>query len=155
VVGLTTALLVTISRINSIIAPFGVTILIQGAVQWKTHGNSIVEGIPTGLTVFGGAEFVGIPLVAWSALALALMIYYLLRQTPYGRYLYAIGPNREAARLVGIRVQLLTGSAFVIGARSRHWAESCCLPAPALGTRPSVRALRCPRMRPYSTARAQ
>lgn len=115
VVGLASAVLVTVLKINSVIATFGVTIFIQGIVQWKTKGNSIVEGIPTGLTDFGGSDFLGVPLLAWSAIALALIVYYVLRQTPYGRYLYAIGSNRDAAKLVGIRVHLLTGSAFVFG----------------------------------------
>ena len=37
------------------------------------------------------------------ALALVLAIYYLLRHTAYGRYLYALGSNRSAGRLVGYR----------------------------------------------------
>ncbi len=38
----------------------------------------------------------------------------MLEHTPYGRYLYSIGSNREAARLVGLRVERLVLLAFVL-----------------------------------------
>jgi ribose transport system permease protein len=44
----------------------------------------------------------------------AIFVYYLLGHTPYGRYLYAFGSNRGAARLVGIRTKLTLGMTFVI-----------------------------------------
>jgi ribose transport system permease protein len=47
-------------------------------------------------------------------LILAVAVYYLLSHTPYGRYLYAFGSNREASRLVGIRTKLTLGLTFVI-----------------------------------------
>jgi ribose transport system permease protein len=114
-IGLVNGVLVTVAKINSVIATFGMTILIAGIVQWKSDGNSIVEGIPQGLLDFGAANFLGLPAVAWLAFALAAAIFYLLRHTPYGRYLYAVGSSRPAATLVGIRVDLVTLSAFVIG----------------------------------------
>src|SRR5205085_12684903 len=39
---------------------------------------------------------------------------HLLEHTPYGRYLYALGANATAARLVGLRTKVLTSSAFVV-----------------------------------------
>jgi ribose transport system permease protein len=115
VIGLVNGILITTTKINSVIATFGVTILISGVVQWKTEGNSIVEGIPSGLINFGRSEFLSIPLICWSAIGLSFAVYYLLRHTPYGRRLYAIGSSQQAASLVGIRVQLLCASTYVIG----------------------------------------
>jgi ribose transport system permease protein len=40
-------------------------------------------------------------------------VYYALNHTPLGRYAYAIGSNRSAARLVGIRSRLVLGGTFV------------------------------------------
>jgi ribose transport system permease protein len=115
VIGTANGLLVTRARIHSVIATLGMTILIAGVVQWKTDGKSIVGGIPEGVSDFGSAKPLGIPSVACVAIVLALVVYYLLRHTPYGRYLYAIGSSRGAARLVGVRVELLTMSTFVLG----------------------------------------
>ena len=91
----------------------------------------------------------------------AVLVYYMLEHTPYGRYLYSIGSNRDAARLVGLRVKRYVLFAFVLsgalagvagvllvvkqrrrqpagGARSstpcRPW------PPPTWGRRPSSRA---------------
>jgi ribose transport system permease protein len=44
----------------------------------------------------------------------AALVYYLLEHTPYGRYLYALGSNRSAARLTGIRIKMVVGTTFVI-----------------------------------------
>jgi ribose transport system permease protein len=113
-IGVINGLLVTRAKINSVIATLGMTILISGAVQGVTSGNSIVDGIPGGLTDFGSSKLLGIPVVAFVALALVLAVYYMLRHTAYGRYLYALGSNRTAGRLVGIPVERLTMSAYML-----------------------------------------
>jgi ribose transport system permease protein len=115
VVGLVNGVLVSIAKINSVIATLGMTILIQSVVQWKTQGNSIVEGIPEGLTNFGASNLLGVPKIFFVALAGAAVVHYLLRHTAFGRELYAVGANRSAARLVGLSVDRLTLLTFVIG----------------------------------------
>ena len=40
-------------------------------------------------------------------LALALIVWYVLEHTPPGRHIYAVGGNREAARLMGVRTGLV------------------------------------------------
>jgi ribose transport system permease protein len=116
-VGLVNGLLVTRAKINSVIATFGMTIIIAGLVQLKTRGTSIVQGIPESLTEFGNAPFLGsmVPTIIVVALAVALGVNYGLEHTPVGRYLFAIGSNRVAARLVGVRVTALTSLAFALG----------------------------------------
>jgi ribose transport system permease protein len=113
-VGVVNGLLVTVGKINSVIATFGMTIIIAGVVQLKTGGNSIVSGIPSGFASFGSSSVLGIPKLFWVAIIVSLVAYYTLRRTPYGRYLYAIGSRRSAATLVGIRTESLTFSTFVI-----------------------------------------
>lgn len=113
-IGVVNGFLVTVAKINSVIATFGMTIVISGLVQWKTGGNSIVRDIPAGLTAFGTSNVLGVPKIALAALAFAGLAYYVLRWTPYGRYLFAIGSSRPAARLVGLRVEALTFSTFVV-----------------------------------------
>jgi ribose transport system permease protein len=114
VVGVVNALLVTRLAVNAVITTLGVSIIVAGVVSLKTHGNTITGNIPSSLTNFGTLNWFGVPRSAFALAAVALLVYYGLNHTPWGRYLYALGSNRSAARLAGIRVKLLIGSTFVI-----------------------------------------
>lgn len=56
----------------------------------------------------------GLPLPAVILAAVAMAIYVLTNHTPFGRYLYAIGGNEEAAKLSGVPVALVSIGAFAI-----------------------------------------
>lgn len=59
-------------------------------------------------------QLVRLPHLTVIALIVLAIVWFVLEQTVYGRRLYAIGGNMEAARLAGVRVRLLRLSAFVI-----------------------------------------
>ena len=59
-------------------------------------------------------QFRGIPLPALIFAAVALMVYVLTQHTPFGRYLYAIGGNAEAALVSGVPVSRVVIGAFAI-----------------------------------------
>lgn len=113
-VGLVNGLVVTRFGIDSFIVTLGTASLILGLVNWYSKGSSIIQGIPQSLISFGGGNLLGIPKLIYVLVAVALVVYYLLEQTPYGRNLHAIGSNKAAARLVGIRVERDTCLAFVL-----------------------------------------
>lgn len=113
-VGLANGVLVTAARVNSIVATLGTATLISGVVGWKSGNKSIVEGIPEGLTDFVTGRLVGIPRGFWVAIAVAALVYYLIRHIPFGRYLDAIGANPQAAQLLGVRVRWQTALSFVV-----------------------------------------
>jgi ribose transport system permease protein len=113
-VGLVNALLVTRLGVNAVITTLGVSIIITGIISLKTHGVTIAGNIPSSLTNFGTLNWFGIPRTAFALAVVAALVYYLLNHTPYGRYLYAVGSNRSAARLAGIRGRLIIGTTFVI-----------------------------------------
>jgi D-xylose transport system permease protein len=56
----------------------------------------------------------GVPIIVPVVAVLALIWSFVLSRTPYGRHLYAVGGNREAARRAGIRVDRIRMSAFII-----------------------------------------
>jgi ribose/xylose/arabinose/galactoside ABC-type transport system permease subunit len=66
-----------------------------------------VEGrrIPGSLSTLGAESVVGIPLIALVAIVCALVGWFILNRTRLGRAAYAIGGNREAARVSGIRIE--------------------------------------------------
>jgi ribose transport system permease protein len=113
-VGLINALLVTRVGVNAVIATLGMSIIIDGVVNQKTGGLSVTGNIPPSFSDFGSSNWLGIPKPAFILAGAALIIYYVLQHTPYGRYLYAFGSNREAARLVGIRTKLTLGLTFLL-----------------------------------------
>lgn len=105
VVGGINGVLVTVLRVDPFIITLGTASVILGYIDWYTHGQSIINGIPTSLVTFGGTNLLGIPKVVYVLVAVGLLVYYLMEHTPYGRNLHAIGSNKAAARLVGIRVE--------------------------------------------------
>ncbi|CAB5015613.1 MAG: ABC transporter permease [Actinobacteria bacterium] len=113
-VGLVNGLLVTRLGVNSVVSTLGTATLIAGVVALKTNGKSIVSGIPDELTDFVSGTWLGIPRGFYIAVIISLGVWYLLRQTPWGRYLAAIGDNREAARLLGANVKRRVLTAYLI-----------------------------------------
>lgn len=106
----------TVARIgvNSLIVTLGVSTVLFGVVEWYTRGQSIITGISPSLVHVGTGDWLGVPRTVYFLVVVAAAVYYLLEHTPYGRYLHSIGSNREAARLVGLRVERLVLIAFVL-----------------------------------------
>jgi ribose transport system permease protein len=66
-----------------------------------------VEGrrVPESIATLGAESVLGVPLIVVVAAACALLGWFLLSRTKLGRAAYAIGGNREAARVSGIRIE--------------------------------------------------
>ncbi len=77
-------------------------------------------------TGFSRASFLGfpwtdgswfaVPMLFWMVIVVAVPAYLLLSQSRWGRYLFAIGSNKEAARLSGVNVKAVTYMAYVVSA---------------------------------------
>ncbi len=106
----------TVARlgVNSLIVTLGTSGILLGVVEWYTSSQSINNGISNSLIDFGSENSLGVPDVVWLLAGVALLTYYVLEHTPYGRYLTSVGSNARAARLVGLRVDRLKLSAFVL-----------------------------------------
>lgn len=113
-VGAVNALIVTQFKVNAVITTLGMMTIIAGVINLKTGGLSVVSDIPETLTDLGSGTWFDFPRIGVIMLLVAGAVYYLLEYTPFGRYLYAIGANREAAELVGLRTRLLLASTFVL-----------------------------------------
>jgi ribose transport system permease protein len=113
-VGLVNGLVVTRFGVNALITTLGSASVVTGIVTWYTGGNSIIEGIPTGLTNFGTGNWLGVPKMLYLLVVVALLIWYLLEHTPFGRYLHSVGANPESARLVGLNIPGLVLRSFVV-----------------------------------------
>jgi D-xylose transport system permease protein len=90
------------------------TYYVPPGVGWVLFGIVIVAAQLIFLFVLVCNLNRGIPLPAVILAAVAVATYVLTRHTPFGRYLYAIGGNEEAAVISGIPVAATTIGAFVI-----------------------------------------
>ncbi|MFK0206455.1 ABC transporter permease [Agrobacterium sp. NPDC090283] len=113
-IGLVNGILVAKVRINALVATLGTGVIITGSVFWYTDGNVIFSGIPEALPMLAQTDFLGIPTPAYFLIGVGFASWYALQHTPLGRYLYAIGGSKDAARLSGLNVDNLTILAFVL-----------------------------------------
>ncbi len=88
--------------------------IFQGVANVRTGGQSQSLATQNWLIDVGTQSWWGLPVVVWIAFAVLLLGIALLRYTGYGRMVYAVGGNPEAARLAGINVALIRVSVFGI-----------------------------------------
>ena len=102
-----------------------VTVTLKRRRQLAQHGFPTEDGELTFLKLFLAAQalflfvivtnqFRGIPLPALILGAVTLAVYLLTQHSPFGRHLYAIGGNEEAATVSGISVQRTVITAFCL-----------------------------------------
>ena len=101
--GLANALFVARLRLNPFIVTLATGEIFAGTILVITQGYP-VRPLGTGFTLFGQSMILGIPLPFLIFLGAALLLWWVLAKTSFGRNIYAVGGNREAAALVGIRV---------------------------------------------------
>jgi ribose transport system permease protein len=65
-------------------------------------------------TGFSRAEFLGAPSLFWMVVVVAIPAYIFLHQSRFGRYLFAIGSNAEAARLSGVNTVRMMYVAYTL-----------------------------------------
>ncbi|HEX4353574.1 MAG TPA: ABC transporter permease [Polyangiales bacterium] len=113
-IGLFNGLLIAKLGVNALITTLGVATVLTGLTSLYTGGLSIVTGIPDSLTTIGSGAFLGLPWPLYLLAVVALLVYYLLEHTPWGRHLHAVGSNPTAARLVGLNVDRIVITSFVV-----------------------------------------
>jgi ribose transport system permease protein len=112
-VGAFNALLVIRIGVNAFIGTLGVATILAGGNLWLTEGAVIFDGISEGYKSIATTRVGGVQIVVLYALVLALVLWYVVERTPYGRYLRATGMGREPARLTGVRTKRYLASAFI------------------------------------------
>ena len=118
-------------RVNSFIATLGMSQLLAGIVLKISGNRQITEALSDGYRNVGrdslGALLhvtppgwlrypFDLPMYVWYLALLAVAAWYVLEHTPLGRYLFATGGSREAARLSGVSTDLLTWASLVTSA---------------------------------------
>ena len=91
-------------EIPPFIATLGMMTLLRGCVLVYTKGAPIAIKVDA-YKFIGKGTILGVPVPILLLVILYLIAHYILTQTGFGRSIYALGGNKEAARLSGIRVK--------------------------------------------------
>jgi ribose transport system permease protein len=86
----------------------------RGIALWLSDKTPVSVFDLEAVRWFGNGEIVGIPSAVLIFLAVTGLAWVLLNRTRYGRYVVAVGGNREAARIAGVNVPRIVFSVYVL-----------------------------------------
>lgn len=115
VVGILNGAIVTVAKINSFIATLAVSFIIFG-IGYIVSDGAILRPVTKEWANLARTNILGITSATWAAIIVVAVSWFALARTRYGRYIYAVGGNVEAARLTGVRVRWIVASVFVLAA---------------------------------------
>lgn len=113
VVGVVNGTIFAHSRIPSFVVTLGMLAVARGIALGITQGSTI-SGLPPEFLVLGQGFWLGVPIPVWIAATAALVAHIVLTRTVFGRYVYFLGSNEDAAVLSGIRVHRVKIAIFTI-----------------------------------------
>ncbi len=111
--GIVNGLLITVGRINSFIATLASSFMFYGLGQVMTNGFLVTDS-SSSFAALGNNGFAGVKYSIWLFAAVAVCSTVILTRTTLGRYVFAVGGNAEAARLAGVRVDLVRITTFAL-----------------------------------------
>jgi ribose transport system permease protein len=111
--GLVNGLLVSVAGLNPFIATLGMLSVARGLVYIPTNAKAVF-GAPDSFRLLGQGVIGAIPIPIIVVAVVAIIGYIVLSRTKLGRYAYAMGSNREAARLSGIPIKRYLTVVYVI-----------------------------------------
>ncbi|WP_027055443.1 ABC transporter permease [Mesorhizobium erdmanii] len=112
-IGAVNGLLITRLNVAPFIATLGVLYVARGLALLSSDGRTFpnLVGKPelgtTGFGFLGAGRLAGLPVSIWILIVVALGAAYLARYTPLGRHIFAVGGNERAARISGVRVNMV------------------------------------------------
>lgn len=110
-IGLINGVLVTVFRVNALIATLGMLAVLRGLTEVRAKGGTVT--LANFSTLGTARPFLNIPTPVLILIGIAVLAGLAMRYTVFGRSLYAAGSNPVAARLVGVRGSAMIVAAFV------------------------------------------
>jgi ribose/xylose/arabinose/galactoside ABC-type transport system permease subunit len=111
VVGLANGLMINYLRIAPFVATFGMFYILQGA-GYAYSVSPVGTAAPSFYNLYT-ETWAGVPVILVIVGVFWLLAWYVARQTAFGRHLYAIGGDRDAARLAGVRTVRVSILAYI------------------------------------------
>jgi ribose/xylose/arabinose/galactoside ABC-type transport system permease subunit len=119
-IGLLNGILVSKFNVTAFIGTLGTMYIFRGFALLRSGGATFpnlqgrAELRNTGFPWIGSGSILGIPFSIFLMVVLAFIMVYVAKKTPYGRHVYAVGGNENAARLSGIKVDKVKTIVFMI-----------------------------------------
>jgi ribose transport system permease protein len=105
--------MVTAFRVPAFIATLAMMLMASGLAYRLSQGASIPE-LPPSFFWLGSGKTLGLPNPVWLMIGLYVIAHIVMTRTTFGRYVYAIGGNEEAARLSGVPVRWIQLAVYTI-----------------------------------------
>lgn len=106
---------ITLGGLPPFIMTLGMMVMGRGLAMTISNGHPIhFQNASADFAWLGQGYFIGLPVPVWIFAAVAAAAYVTLRYTPFGRAIYAVGSNPEAARLAGINVPFTIFAVYLI-----------------------------------------
>ncbi|PYG89939.1 ribose transport system permease protein [Ruminiclostridium sufflavum DSM 19573] len=102
-IGLATGYFVSFGKVPAFIVTLGTMQIIRGLTKVLTSGKP-VSGFPEALSKLSSFEIFGIPIIIIYVFIFYVLIVFTLSKTKFGRRIYSIGGNPNAAKLSGVKV---------------------------------------------------
>jgi len=103
-VGLINGVIIAYTGIPAFIVTLGMCQIARGAAFLYTDGFSVIN-LGSSFKFIGQGTLLGIPFPVYLLLFCGILTYLFLHRTKFGRHIYAVGGNENAARVSGINVQ--------------------------------------------------
>jgi rhamnose transport system permease protein len=111
--GMINGLIVTVFKVPAIVATLGTLSVFRGLDYLVAGSHQVpLAGLPAGFTDPAQADFFGVPVFVLIAVVIVAIGSVTLRSTRFGRQVYAVGSNPEAAAILGIPSRLVVFVAF-------------------------------------------
>ncbi len=108
-IGCVNGAIIAMLRMMPFIVTLGMMGVVRGAAKWMADNQTVNPPVSSLNRIMGLSrpqDLLPLPTGVWVAIFLAILMAIVLRQTVFGRYIFAIGSNEATARLCGIRVPL-------------------------------------------------
>src|SRR5215210_4669663 len=112
-VGMVNGFLITKLRLQPFIVTLATLLAVRG-LALNLAGTRAAVAAPGGFQNLGEWSFLGLPVAAWLVFVAFLVGAAVLRYTPWGRQVLAVGGNVDASRLMGLPVARTTFSVYVL-----------------------------------------
>lgn len=114
-IGLLNAFVITVLRVTPLIATLSMNSILFGAALVYTGGAPRGDSADA-FNWIGQGSIGGVPAPTIAWIVLALLLAWIIRATVFGRWVYAVGANAPAARLMGVPVRRVIASAYISSA---------------------------------------
>ncbi|TVX96254.1 ABC transporter permease [Cohnella terricola] len=112
-VGIVNGIIVHDAKITPFIATLGMMTILRGATLLQSEGK-LISNVPKSISKISESSFLGIPVLLYFLLFIAIIAAIIIKYTVFGRNLFAIGSSEDSARLSGVNVRATTYGAYMV-----------------------------------------